>query len=198
MDFSTAPGTGSAFLALLGAVVMVGAQALPIGLIPEQHLVTAVWGLVVDRCGWFHTACGLAHHAQGVSLQIRFAGFLPGVDVATLVGCRARLLLTGLVLHTPTTLHERRAAGVGARSRGCVGHREIGGVGLEPKKQKHGFCPCFSAIRAGLRDTYTSVAFYLTIYAWASSISCSFLSIAECAIFRLLEYHAWDKCGSYR
>lgn len=63
------------------------AKALPVALVPEQRLITAVRDLVIDHRGRRHPVLGLAHHAQRMRAQEALARFLPFVAVAALCRC---------------------------------------------------------------------------------------------------------------
>lgn len=82
------------FLALLVPAVLGGAQRLPVALIPDQLLITAVRNLVVDHgCGRDH-AFALTVDAQRIRRKVALAHLLSLVIVAT-------LRTTGLLITTP-------------------------------------------------------------------------------------------------
>ena len=76
-----------------------GAEGLPIGLIPEQCLVTPVRCDVVHH-GGLRPAAGAARLAP----EKRLAGFLPCASVAALAGIRPGLVEPGFPLGIPFLL----------------------------------------------------------------------------------------------
>jgi hypothetical protein len=66
---------------------MRGAKGLPVGSIPEQRLIALVGLDVVDYRPCGYSTIPLAHHAQGVMLQVYRPSPAPACVVSTLCGC---------------------------------------------------------------------------------------------------------------
>ena len=112
------------FVSGLDAVVTV-AEALPVGLIPEENAVSSVRFDVIDISRLDVAALLQALHSQRMGLKVTLAGFVPRCAVAS-AACRACLLrVEGTVLFTVlrAVRNESRAAGMPARCVRSAWHR---------------------------------------------------------------------------
>ena len=131
VEILTAPGEAGSVPKFLVTVLSHGfvvvaslTQRLPVGGIPEQFRVAAMWSDVVDHSGLDQSALRLALGAQRMGLEEYGAGFLPAATVTLLTGAFGVMGVERsmfLAVHTAIG-NEPTAAGVLAGDAGSARH----------------------------------------------------------------------------